>query len=307
MTDGPDLLLHRQLSGLVTEGRRPDLADLDLRSTSELVTLMNAEDAAVPEAVERALPQIVAAIDAVAARMARAGRLIYVGAGTAGRLGLLDASECPPTFGVAPGTVVGLIAGGHAAVTGSVEGAEDDEDAAVADLDRLAVGERDAVVAVAASGRTPYAVAAARRARRLGALTVGVTCCPDSPLAGAVDHAIEVVVGAELLSGSTRLKAGTAQKLVLNMISTVAMVRLGHAYGNLMVDLRATNEKLRARAVGIVAQAAGVPADVAASALDAAAGEVQPAIVHLVLGVDVVQARRLLAAHDGRLRAALTG
>jgi N-acetylmuramic acid 6-phosphate etherase len=301
-----DLRLHRDLSALVTEDRRTDLADLDLRPTGELVALMHDEDASVSSAIQRGIPQIAVAIDAIAERMARGGRLVYIGAGTAGRLGVLDASECPPTFGVAPGTVIGLVAGGDTAVTAAVENAEDDEDAAVADLERIAVGEPDSVVALAASGRTPYAVAAARHARRSGALAVGIACCPDSPLAAAADHAIEVVVGPEVLSGSTRLKAGTAQKQVLNMISTVVMIRLGHTYGNLMVDLRATNEKLRVRAVRIVAQAAGVATDVAAAALQEAAGEVKPAIVHLVRGVDVPAARQLLAAHGGHLRAALS-
>jgi N-acetylmuramic acid 6-phosphate etherase len=303
---GTDLRLLQELSGLVTEDRRDDLADLDLRPTDELVTLMRDEEAAVAAAIQRAIPQIAAAIDAIAQRMARGGRLIYIGAGTAGRVGVLDASECPPTFGVAPGTVIGLLAGGDTAFTAAVENAEDDEDAAVADLDRVGVGEQDSVVAITASGRTPYAVAAARHARRRGALTVGVACTPHSPVAAMSDHAIEVVVGPELLSGSTRLKAGTAQKLVLNMISTVVMIRLGRTYGNLMVDLRATNEKLRVRAVRIVEQAAGVAPEVAAAALRAAAGEVKPAILHLVRGIDVAEARRLLEAHGGHLRAAIS-
>ncbi|WP_412740374.1 N-acetylmuramic acid 6-phosphate etherase [Krasilnikovia sp. MM14-A1259] len=293
------------LSALVTESRRPDLADLDLRPTGELVALMHADGASVTSAVERALPRVAAAIDAITARMARGGRLIYAGAGTAGRLGVLDASECPPTFGVASGTVVALIAGGAGAMQAAVEGAEDDAGAAAADLDRSRVAECDSVVAVTASGRTPYAVGAATHARERGALVVGLACTPDPPLATVAHHMIEVVVGPELISGSTRLKAGTAQKLVLNMISTVVMVRLGRTYGDLMVDLHATNDKLRVRAARIVAQAADVPAQVAAAALDAAAGEVKPAIVHLVRGVDVAAARELLAAHDGRLRAVL--
>jgi N-acetylmuramic acid 6-phosphate etherase len=303
---GSDLRLHQELSGLVTEDRRDDLADLDLRSTLELVTLMRDEDVAVPSAILCAIHQIAAAIDAIAQRMTRGGRLIYIGAGTAGRVGVLDASECPPTFGVAPGAVIGLLAGGFTAFTTAVENAEDDEDAAAADLDRVGVGEPDSVVAVTASGRTPYAVAAARHAKRRGALTVGVACTPNSPVAATSDHAIEVVVGPELLSGSTRLKAGTAQKQVLNMISTVVMIRLGHTYGNLMVDLRATNEKLRVRAVRIVEQAAGVAPEVAAAALQEAAGEVKPAILHLIRGVDVAEARRLLETHGGHLRAAIS-
>jgi N-acetylmuramic acid 6-phosphate etherase len=303
--NGVDLRLHHELSDLVTEDRRDDLADLDLRPTLKLVTLMCDEQAAVSAAVERAIPQIAAAIDAIAQRMARGGRLVYIGAGTAGRIGVLDASECPPTFGVTPDAVIGLLAGGEAAFTTAVENAEDDEEAAGADLDRVGVGEQDSVVAITASGRTPYAVAGARHARSRGALTVGVACTPDSPVAAASDHAIEVVVGPEMLSGSTRLKAGTAQKQVLNMISTVVMIRLGHTYGSLMVDLRATNEKLRVRTVRIVEQAAGVAPDVAAAALQEAAGEVKPAILHLLRGVDVEQARRLLEAHGGHLRAAI--
>ena len=298
--------LRDELAALVTEGRRPELADLDLRPTAELVALMHADAAAVPAAVERALPQITAAVDAIAARMAGGGRLIYAGAGTAGRLGILDASECPPTFGVAPGTVLGLIAGGAVAIGEAAEGAEDDTAAAVADLDRIEVGERDSVVVVTASGRTPYALAAARHGRDRGALTVGVTCVPGSALARLVPIAIETVVGPELISGSTRLGAGTAQKIVLNMLSTAVMVRLGHTFGDLMVDLRVSNEKLRVRAVRIVAQAAQVSPDTAAAALDAAHGEVKPAIVHLRRGVDVPAARDLLAAKGGRLRAALT-
>ena len=294
------------LGALVTEGRRADLADLDLRPTRDLVALMQADAAALPAAVDRASPAIVAAVDAIAARMAEGGRLVYAGAGTAGRLGVLDASECPPTFGVDEGLVVALMAGGELAVTQAVEGAEDDADAAVADLDRLGVGARDCVVAVTASGRTPYAVAAARHARELGALAVGVACVPGSPLAAVVDIAIETVVGPEIISGSTRLGAGTAQKIVLNMLSTAVMVRLGRTYGDLMVDVRATNDKLRLRAARIVAQAAGVPFDVATAALDAARGAVKPAIVQLRRGVDLPTAQRLLDASGGRLRAALT-
>jgi N-acetylmuramic acid 6-phosphate etherase len=290
---------------MVTEAWRPELADLDLRSTADLVALMHAEDTGVPAAIGRALGAITGAIDGIAERMGAGGRLIYVGAGTAGRLGVLDASECPPTFGVPPGVVIGLIAGGPPAVTGAVEDAEDDEQAAVADLDSIGLGELDAVVAVSASGSTPYAVSAARYARSCGALTVGLACNPDSALSREVEHPIEAVVGPELLSGSTRLKAGTAQKLVLNMISTITMVRLGKTYGNLMVDMRAVNAKLRIRAARIVAQAAGVALPVAAEALDAADGHVKVAILHLVRDIDPIAAQGILTGCGGNLRAAL--
>ena len=288
-----------------TEARLSGLADLDRWTTAEMVREMNHQDALVAKAVQSQLPALTAAIDAAAERMARGGRLVYVGAGTAGRLGVLDASECPPTFGVEPGLVVGLIAGGREAVTGAVEGAEDDEAAAVADLEHLGLAPADTVVGVSASGRTPYAVAAVRHAAALGALTVGVSCNRDTALSEAAEHAIEVVVGPEVVSGSTRLKAGTAQKLVLNMFSTVLMVRLGHTYGDLMVDMVAVNAKLRGRAVRIVAEAASIPEPEAAEALAATNGDVKAAIVVAVTGSSPETAAELLVTHGGILRAAL--
>lgn len=266
---------------------------------------MNGEDATVPPAVARRLPEIAAAIDAIADRMARGGRLIYAGAGTAGRLGVLDASECPPTFNTDPAQVVGLIAGGPEAVVTSVEGAEDSAELARADLDGLAVTDVDTVVGVSASGRTPYAVGAVEHARAQGALTVGLSCNADSALAAAADHGIEVVVGPELLTGSTRLKAGTAQKLVLNMLSTITMIRLGKTYGNLMVDVRASNEKLRARSRRIVALATGADDEEVERALAATDGEVKNAILIILADVDGPTAARLLEDSDGHLRAAL--
>ncbi|MFQ6141577.1 N-acetylmuramic acid 6-phosphate etherase [Streptomyces seoulensis] len=297
--------LRTELETLTTEAFRPELAEIDRLPTLEIARLMNAEDTTVPRAVAERLPQIAAAIDAVTERMARGGRLIYAGAGTAGRLGVLDASECPPTFNTDPAQVVGLIAGGPQAMVTSVEGAEDSRELAVEALDALKLTPDDTVVGVSASGRTPYAVGAVEHARRVGALTVGLSCNAGSALAAAAEHGIEVVVGPELLTGSTRLKAGTAQKLVLNMISTLTMIRLGKTYGNLMVDVRASNEKLRARSRRIVALATGAPDEEIERALTAANGEVKNAILILLAGVDAPTAGRLLADSAGRLRTAL--
>ncbi|MFG2143779.1 N-acetylmuramic acid 6-phosphate etherase [Streptomyces sp. NPDC048696] len=297
--------LRAQLAQLTTEAFRPELADIDRLATAEIARIMNGEDASVPAAVAARLPQIAAAIDATAERMARGGRLVYAGAGTAGRLGVLDASECPPTFATDPSRVVGLIAGGPSAMLQAVEGAEDSRELAAADLDALVLDADDTVVGISASGRTPYAVGAVEHARALGALTIGLSCNADSPLAAAADHGIEVVVGPELLTGSTRLKAGTAQKLVLNMISTITMIRLGKTYGNLMVDVRASNEKLRARSRRIVSLATGAGDDHIESALTAADGEVKTAILMLLADVDAATATRRLERADGHLRAAL--
>ncbi|MFF4750681.1 N-acetylmuramic acid 6-phosphate etherase [Streptomyces sp. NPDC002514] len=297
--------LRAQLDTLTTEAFRPELADIDRLPTLEIARLMNGEDSAVPAAVAACLPRIAAAVDAIAARMARGGRLIYAGAGTAGRLGVLDASECPPTFNTDPARVVGLIAGGPAAMVTSVEGAEDSPDLARADLDALALTPDDTVVGVSASGRTPYAVGAVAHARALGALTVGLACNADSALAAAAEHGIEVVVGPELLTGSTRLKAGTAQKLVLNLLSTITMIRLGKTYGNLMVDVRASNDKLRARSRRIVALATGATDGEIERALAETGGETKNAILTILAGVDGPTAARLLEESDGHLRAAL--
>ncbi|MHC3469154.1 N-acetylmuramic acid 6-phosphate etherase [Streptomyces sp. 7R007] len=297
--------LRAELESLTTEAFRPELADIDQLPTLDIARLMNGEDTTVPQAVARQLPAIAAAIDAVAERMARGGRLVYAGAGTAGRLGVLDASECPPTFNTEPEQVVGLIAGGPPAMVTSVEGAEDSAELARADLDTLALTPADTVVGVSASGRTPYAIGAVEHARALGALTIGLACNPNSALAAAADHGIEVVVGPELLTGSTRLKAGTAQKLVLNMLSTITMIRLGKTYGNLMVDVRASNAKLRARSRRIVALATGATDDEVERALAATDGEVKHAILALLAGVDGPTATRLLEESGGHLRAAL--
>lgn len=298
--------LRAQLAALTTEAFRPELADIDRLPTAEIARIMNGEDATVPAAVAARLPRIAAAIDATAERMARGGRLVYAGAGTAGRLGVLDASECPPTFNTDPSQVVGLIAGGPTAVATSVEGAEDSKELAAADLDRIGIGPLDTVVGVSASGRTPYAVGAVEHARARGALTIGLACNEGSALAAAAEHGIEVVVGPELLTGSTRLKSGTAQKLVLNMLSTITMIRLGKTYGNLMVDVRASNEKLRARSRRIVALATDASDEDIETALTAADGEVKTAILMLLADVDAETATRRLERADGRLRSALT-
>ena len=297
--------LRTELESLTTEAFRPELADIDRLPTLDIARLMNGEDATVAGAVAARLPQIAAAIDAVAERMSRGGRLVYAGAGTAGRLGILDASECPPTFTTDPSRVVGLIAGGPDAVVTSVEGAEDSRDLARADLETLAPTPDDTVVGISASGRTPYAIGAVEHARARGCLTIGLACNPGSPLAAAADHGIEIVVGPELLTGSTRLKSGTAQKLVLNMLSTITMIRLGKTYGNLMVDVRASNDKLRARSHRIVALATGAGDKEIEEALAATDGEVKNAILTLLAGVDGPTAARLLAESDGHLRAAL--
>ncbi|MCA2204159.1 N-acetylmuramic acid 6-phosphate etherase [Streptomyces sp. SMS_SU21] len=302
----PDRDLRSQLETLTTEAYRPELADVDRLPTPEIARLMNAEDATVAGAVAEQVPAIAAAIDAVAERMARGGRLVYAGAGTAGRLGVLDASECPPTFNTDPARVVGLIAGGPDAMVTSVEGAEDSPELAESDLAALGLTPDDTVVGISASGRTPYAVGAVAYARKHGALTVGLSCNRGSALAAAAEHGIEVVVGPEFLTGSTRLKAGTAQKLVLNMISTITMIRLGKTYGNLMVDVRASNEKLRARSCRIVAQVTGADDEAVEHALAATDGEVKNAILVLLGGVDGPTAARLLDEADGHLRAALS-
>lgn len=297
--------LDRELAQLRTEHARPDLADLDTRSVADLVATIAEEDASVPAAVAAVAAQLTAAVELVVARLERGGRLIYAGAGSAGRLGVLDAAECGPTFGTGTGQVLGLVAGGPAAMTQPCEGTEDDAGAAVADLAAVGIGADDVLVAVTASGRTPYALSAATAARSAGAATIGVTNNLGSQLGALVDVAIEVDTGPEVVAGSTRMKAGTAQKLVLNTLSTASMVRLGKTYGNLMVDVAPTNAKLAVRARRIVAEAAGVTAETADRALAAADGQVKTAVVALLAGVDAEVAREHLAAAHGRVRQAV--
>ena len=290
---------------LGTEARDAAGADLDLRSTAELVELMNGEDASVPSAVAASAPAVAALVDDVAARLALGGRLLYVGAGTSGRLAALDAAECEATFSLEPGTVTALVAGEGAESALEQEAAEDDADGGRADVDRLEPGPSDAVVGISASGRSPYVVAAVEAARARGTFTGCVVCVEGSELAAVAEREVCVPVGPEVLTGSTRLKAGTAQKLVLNMISTISMIRLGKTYGNLMVDVVATNEKLRARVRRIVAAASEADADRVEAALDEADGDAKVAILLLARDLDADAARALLETHGGNLRKAL--
>jgi N-acetylmuramic acid 6-phosphate etherase len=281
----------------VTEGRVDHHADLDLRSTRDLVDLMNSEDATVAAAVRDVAGPLTAAIDAIVDRLERGGRLVYVGAGTSGRLAAMDAAECQPTFGLRPGVVV--------AITVTEEAAEDDFDAGAAHLAAANVGAADAVVAISASGSTPYVVGAARAAGAVDALTVGVVCAPDSELGRSVEYEVVAVVGPEVIAGSTRLKGGTAQKLILNTISTVTMVRLGKTFGNLMVDVVASNAKLRARARRAVELVTEAPSDEAEAALEAARGDAKVAIVALLAGVSADEARLRLKGAGGNVRRSL--
>lgn len=274
-------------------------------SSIEIVRLMNREDRKVPAAIARELPSIVNAVDGIVERMRRGGRLIYVGAGTSGRLGVLDASECPPTFGVSPTVVRAFIAGGKKALTNSVEGAEDSEEGARHDLAKIRICADDSLVGLAASGTTPYVLSAVALAKKRGALTIGVAANPDSPLAKTVHIPITPDVGPEVLTGSTRLKAGTAQKMVLNMLSTATMVRLGHAYENLMIDLTRSNEKLRDRANRILVQASGKDVSAAQHALRQSEHNLRVALVMLKRKVSATKARKLLKRYGGSLRRAL--
>lgn len=290
---------------LSTEARDEKGADLDLRPTTELVTLMNAGDADVPAAVARETTAIAALIDDVAARLAQGGRLVYVGAGTSGRLAALDAIECETTFSARTGQVTALVAGSSGQTAAEQEAAEDDAAAGAADVDALAVSEADAVVAVSASGRSPYVRGALEAARTAGAFTGCIVCVDRSELAALADRVVCIPVGPEFLAGSTRLKAGTAQKLVLNMLSTIAMIRLGKTYGNLMVDVDASNEKLRARVRSIVAHATGEPVERIDAALTEAHGDAKVAIVSLLTGDDAETARARLDEAGGIVRRAV--
>jgi len=262
----------------ITEQENPRSKDLSSQSTAEIVALMNDEDALVAAAVQRVLGEIVRAVDETVARLSKGGRLFYTGTGTSGRLGVLDASECPPTFGVSPELVQGVIAGGYDACHRAVEASEDDGEAGAADLKQRGFGAGDVLVGIAASGRTPYTVGAVKFARSLGAFTVGLTVVPGSPITDAAELSIVPVVGPEVLTGSSRLKAGTAQKMVLNMISTATMVRLGYVSGNRMSHLQARNIKLRDRAVRIIVAETGLDYEAAAAALESAGGNLQAAL-----------------------------
>ncbi|MEJ2401334.1 MAG: N-acetylmuramic acid 6-phosphate etherase [Xanthomonadales bacterium] len=293
------------LDRLTTEARNPRSTELDRLDTLDMVRLINAEDAAVADAVGRVAPDIARAIDVIAERLAQGGRLVYAGAGTSGRLGVLDAAECPPTFNAEPGQVIGLIAGGETALTRAVEGAEDDAEAGAAAVRALEPTAHDVVVGITASGRAPWVLGALDAARDAGAFAIGFACNAAAELQAHADLCILPVTGPEVLSGSTRMKAGTATKMVLNMLTTGAMVRLGKTYGNLMVDVQATNEKLVERALRIVQTVTDCDRAEARQALAACDGKVKPAIVMLRLGIDADAADDRLRRAGGQLRAAL--
>ena len=300
----PDRL---NLTTLATEGRNPASLTIDALDSLEIVRLINNEDGKVAPAVATQLPAIAQAVDAIVAVLRAGGRLIYIGAGTSGRLGILDATECPPTYSTDPEQIIGLIAGGRDAVFRSVEHAEDDEALAIHDLQAIAFTKQDILVGIAASGRTPYVVSALRYAQSLGAQTVALTCSDPNPMQAHANIAITVIVGAEVVTGSTRMKAGTAQKMVLNMLSTAAMIRLGKVYGNLMVDVKPSNAKLVQRQKNIVMQATGCDEAAASAALHAAHGEAKTAILMLLLSLSAEEARVRLAESQGRIRDAVAG
>lgn len=297
--------LLQQLNQLITEQRNPNSMQLDSLSAQELVALINREDQQVALAVEKCLPQIASAVEKIIAAFERGGRLVYVGAGTSGRLGVLDASECPPTYGVKPEMVVGLIAGGDHALRHPIEGAEDNVQQGQADLEEIDFSARDVLVGIAASGRTPYVLGALNYAKQLGATTVSIASNPKSKMAEVADIAIETVVGPEVLTGSSRMKSGTAQKLVLNMLTTASMVLIGKCYQNLMVDVQASNEKLKARALKIVMEATECDNETAANVLAKANGQVKLAILMQLSGLDALEAQSLLDKSNGKLRQAL--
>ena len=297
--------LLQTLSTLITEQRNPNSMHVDSLSALEIVQLMNEEDKQVPLAIEKCLPQIAQAVECIVAAFQQGGRLVYIGAGTSGRLGVLDASECPPTFGVSPEMVKGIIAGGERALRHPIEGAEDSKTHAVVDLQTIQFSSKDVLVGIAASGRTPYVIGALEYAKSLGSVTVSIASNPNSAMANIVDIAIDTVVGPEVLTGSSRLKSGTAQKLVLNMLTTASMILMGKCYQNLMVDVQASNEKLKARAIRIVMQATDCDKALAEETLKLADQNAKLAIMMILSGLDRAQAEALLEKHQGKLQFAL--
>ena len=297
--------LLQTLSTLITEQRNPNSMHVDSLSALEIVQLMNEEDKQVPLAIEKCLPQIAQAVECIVAAFQQGGRLVYIGAGTSGRLGVLDASECPPTFGVSPEMVKGIIAGGERALRHPIEGAEDSKAQAVVDLQTIQFSSNDVLVGIAASGRTPYVIGALEYAKSLGSVTVSIASNPNSAMANIVDIAIDTVVGPEVLTGSSRLKSGTAQKLVLNMLTTASMILMGKCYQNLMVDVQASNEKLKARAIRIVMQATDCDKALAEEILKQADQNAKLAIMMILSGLDRAQAEALLEKHQGKLQLAL--
>ncbi len=293
------------LEGIATERRNPYTMHIDEVSTIEMLKLINEEDKRVPLAIGQVLPQIAQAVDVIAEHIHQGGRLFYIGAGTSGRLGVVDASECPPTYGTEPELVQGIIAGGSAALLVAQEGAEDSPELCVHDLKERGFGQQDVLVGLAASGRTPYVVGGMEYANSLGAITISLTCAPGSPIEALARIPITVVTGPEVITGSTRMKAGTAQKLVLNMLSTATMIKLGKVYGNLMVDLKATNKKLEERSIRIVMEATGEDRSVAQKALADSQGHAKLAIFQLLSGLSRAEAAELLNQAEGYIAKAL--
>lgn len=293
------------LKSMITETRNQKSMSIDMLSTLQMAEIMNQEDTEVPLAIQRVLPHIAHAVDMISSALLNGGRLIYMGAGTSGRLGILDASECPPTFGTDPSMVVGLIAGGEHAIRNAVEGAEDSFEMGMEDLKDIHFTEKDVLVGIAASGRTPYVLGGMEYARSMGAKTIGVSCNPGSPVAKAGDIEISPIVGPEIITGSTRLKSGTAQKLVLNMLSTLTMVKIGKVYGNLMVDVQATNEKLMERQKRIVMEATGVSKEGASQALTSCNNHCKSAIFMILSGLEAKESMDILKENKGFIREAL--
>ncbi len=298
--------LLNSLAQMITEQRNPNSQNIDQLSALEIVTIINNEDKKVPVAIEKCLPHIALAVDKIVNAFQQGGRLIYIGAGTSGRLGILDASECPPTFGVSSEMVKGIIAGGEQAIRNAVEGAEDSQTASIEDLQQIQFSEKDVLVGIAASGRTPYVISALSYAKQLGATTVAIMSNPNSKMAEIADIAIETLVGAEVLTGSSRMKSGTAQKLVLNMLTTASMVRMGKCYQNLMVDVKASNEKLKARAVRIVMQVTECDKEQAEQALKEADNHSKLAIMMILSGLPKSEATLLLDNNQGKLKQAVS-
>lgn len=299
--------LLKTLETMLSEQRNPNTLHIDALSSLEIVTLLNHEDKQVAFAVEKNLPQIAQAVEHIVEAFQSGGRLVYIGAGTSGRLGVLDASECPPTFGVSSSMVVGLIAGGETALRNAIEGAEDNREAGEQDLRHIHFSRKDVLVGIAASGRTPYVIGGLQYAKQLGATTVSLVSNPNAVMSDIADIAITTAVGPEALTGSSRLKSGTAQKMVLNMLTTAAMIRLGKCYQNLMVDVQATNQKLKARAIRIVMQATECDQTTAEQTLLTTHGNAKLAIMMLLSGLDKDQAEAVLTQNKGRLQDALAG
>ncbi len=293
------------LDTMITESRNIHSQDIDSKSTIDILRTINDEDKLVPLAVEREIIHIAQAVDVISTAFLNGGRLIYIGAGTSGRLGILDASECPPTYGTDPNMVVGLIAGGDTAIRKAVEHAEDKKELGAEDLQKIGLCSKDVVVGLAASGRTPYVVGGLEYAKTIGAATVGISCNPDSPISQVASIRISPVVGPEIVTGSSRMKAGTAQKLVLNMLTTASMIKIGKVYGNLMVDVEATNAKLVERQKRIVMEATGVSRETAEQVLTAANRSCKLAIFTILSDLEVAEAQSILQAHRGFIREAL--